>query len=197
MTLRERIMIDRRRVITALAAGAALPLTARSVFAQAAMSRMTAYGFSFQGLKGGNIRLADFAGKPVLVVNTASLCGYTPQYAGLQELWTQFRERGLMIIGVPSNDFGAQEPGGASDIAHTAEQTYHVSFPITVKTNVKGPNAHPFYKWAAAERPADLPNWNFHKYLVGRDGHIAEAFSSRVEPTDTRVVTAVARALTA
>ncbi|MFT6670615.1 MAG: glutathione peroxidase, partial [Afipia broomeae] len=139
MTLRERIMIDRRRVITAIAAGAALPLTARSVFAQAAMSRMTAYGFSFQGLKGGDIRLADFAGKPVLVVNTASLCGYTPQYAGLQELWTQFRERGLMIIGVPSNDFGAQEPGGASDIAHTAEQTYHVSFPITVKTSVKGP----------------------------------------------------------
>jgi len=190
-------MIDRRRVITAIAAGAALPLTARSVFAQAAMSRMTAYGFSFQGLKGGDIRLADFAGKPVLVVNTASLCGYTPQYAGLQELWTQFRERGLMIIGVPSNDFGAQEPGGASDIAHTVEQTYHVSFPITVKTSVKGPNAHPFYKWAAAERPADLPGWNFHKYLVGRDGHIAEAFSSRVEPTDTRVVTAVARALTA
>ena len=188
-------MIDRRRVITAIAAGAALPLTARSVFAEAAMSRMTAYGFSFQGLKGGDIRLADFAGKPVLVVNTASLCGYTPQYAGLQELWTQFRERGLMIIGVPSNDFGAQEPGGASDIAHTAEQTYHVSFPITVKTSVKGPNAHPFYKWAAAERPADLPGWNFHKYLVGRDGHIAEAFSSRVEPTDTRVVTAVAPAL--
>jgi len=194
--IRERIMIDRRNVITAIAAGAALPLTAQSVFAQAAMSRITAYGFSFQNLKGGDIRLADFAGKPVLVVNTASLCGYTPQYAGLQELWTQFRDRGLMVIGVPSNDFGAQEPGGASDIAHTAEQTYHVSFPVTVKTSVKGPNAHPFYKWAAAERPADLPGWNFHKYLVGRDGHIAEAFSSRVEPTDTRVVTAVARALT-
>lgn len=196
MTLRERTVIDRRSVITALTAGATLPFTARPVFAQAAMSRMTAYGFSFQSLKGGDIRLADFAGKPVLVVNTASLCGFTPQYAGLQELWTQFRERGLMVIGVPSNDFGAQEPGGASDIAHTAEQTYHVSFPITVKTSVKGPSAHPFYKWAAAERPSDLPGWNFHKYLVGRDGHIAEAFSSRVEPTDTRVVTAIARALT-
>lgn len=188
-------MIDRRGVITAIAASAALPFTAQSVFAQAAMSRMTAYGFSFQSLKGGDIRLADYTGKPVLVVNTASLCGYTPQYAGLQELWTQFRERGLMVIGVPSNDFGAQEPGGTGDIAHTAEQTYHVSFPITVKTSVKGPNAHPFYKWAAAERPADLPSWNFHKYLVGRDGHIAEAFSSRIEPTDTRVITAVARAL--
>ncbi len=190
-------MIDRRNLVAAIASGAAFPLAARSAFAQAAMSRMTAYGFSFSGLKGGDIRLADFAGKPLLVVNTASLCGFTPQYAGLQELWTQFRARGLTVIGVPSNDFGAQEPGGTSDITHIAEQTYHVSFPITVKTAVKGPNAHPFYKWAAAERPTDLPTWNFHKYLVGRDGHIADAFSSRVEPTDTRVVTAIARALNA
>lgn len=190
-------MIDRRGVLTAIAAGTILPLATRPAFAQAGMSRITAYGFSFQGLKGGDIRLADFAGKPVLVVNTASLCGFTPQYAGLQELWTQFRERGLTVIGVPSNDFGSQEPGGASDIGQTVEQTYHVSFPITAKTTVKGPNAHPFYKWAAAERPADLPTWNFHKYLVGRDGHIVDAFSSRVEPTDTRIITAIARNLTA
>ncbi|MBN9596971.1 MAG: glutathione peroxidase [Afipia sp.] len=188
-------MIDRRTMLTAIAAGAALPFATRKVFAQAAMSRMTAYGFSFSSLKGGDIRLADYAGKPLLVVNTASLCGFTPQYAGLEEVWAKFKDRGFVVIGVPSNDFGAQEPGGASDIAHTAEQTYHVSFPIAAKTSVKGPNAHPFYKWAASERPADIPGWNFHKYLVGRDGHIAEAFSSRVEPTDTRVVTAIARAL--
>lgn len=161
------------------------------------MSRITAYGFSFQGLKGGDIRLADYAGKPLLVVNTASLCGFTPQYVGLQDLWTRFRDRGLTVIGVPSNDFGAQEPGGASDITQTAEHTYHVTFPITAKTSVKGPNAHPFYRWAAAERPGDVPNWNFHKYLVGRDGYLADAFPSRVEPTDTRVVTAIARSLTA
>ncbi len=193
--LRERIMIDRRSVITAIAAGVTLPFAAQPVFAQAGMSRMTAYGFSFSGLKGGTIRLADYRGKPLLVVNTASLCGFTPQYAGLEEVWTKFKDRGFVVIGVPSNDFGAQEPGGASDIAHTAEQTYHVSFPMTAKASVKGPNAHPFYKWAANERPTDVPGWNFHKYLVGRDGHIAEAFSSRVEPTDTRVVTAIARAL--
>jgi glutathione peroxidase len=190
-------MINRRSVIAAIAAGATLPFSKRPVFAQAAMSRMTAYGFSFSGLKGGDIRLADYAGKPLLVVNTASLCGFTPQYAGLEEVWSKFQNRGLVVIGVPSNDFGAQEPGGASDIAHTAEHTYHVSFPMTAKTSVKGPNAHPFYKWAAAERPSDVPGWNFHKYLVGRDGHITEAFSSRMEPTDTRVVTAIARALNA
>ena len=137
------------------------------------MSRMTAYAFSFTGLKGGDIRLADFAGKPILVVNTASLCGYTPQYAGLQELWTRFHERGLMIVGVPSNDFGGQEPGGASEIEQTAHQGYGVTFPLAAKAEVRGAGQHPFYKWAAAERPLELPRWNFHKYLVGRDGHIA------------------------
>lgn len=192
-------MINRRRMIGTLVSAAAGAIAASPLRAQPApaMSRITAYGFVFQGLKGGDIRLADYAGKPILVVNTASLCGFTPQYAGLQQLWTQFRDRGLMIIGVPSNDFGSQEPGGTTEIAETAEQTYHVTFPITAKTSVKGPNAHPFYRWAAAERPADLPSWNFHKYLVGRDGHIADAFSSRIEPTDTRVATAVARSLTA
>ena len=190
-------MINRRQMIATMVWAATGSGVARSVHAQPAMSRITAYGFSFQGLKGGDIRLADYAGKPILVVNTASLCGFTPQYAGLQQLWTQFRERGLTIIGVPSNDFGGQEPGGTTEITETAEQTYHVTFPITAKVSVKGPNAHPFYKWAAAERPADLPSWNFHKYLVGRDGHIADAFSSRIEPTDTRVATAIARSLTA
>jgi glutathione peroxidase len=131
----------------------------------------------------------------MLIVNTASLCGYTPQYAGLQELWTEFRDRGLMIIGVPSNDFGGQEPGGATEIAETANHQYGVTFPIAAKAVVKGPNAHPFYKWAADARPKEVPSWNFHKYLVGRDGYIAEAFPSAVEPQDTRVKTAIARSL--
>ena len=129
------------------------------------------------------------------LVNTASLCGFTPQYAGLQELWTEFRGRGLMIIGVPSNDFGAQEPGGPTEIAETAQHHYGVTFPIAAKAAVKGPNAHPFYKWAAEARPKDLPRWNFHKYLIGRDGYLAEVFPESVEPADTRVKTAIARAL--
>src|SRR3954462_15541039 len=98
-------MIDRRAVLIARAAGACF----RPAGAQTTMSRITAYGFSFPALDGGTIRLADFAGKPFMVVNTASLCGYTPQYAGLQELWTGFQKRGLIILGVPSNDFGGQE----------------------------------------------------------------------------------------
>jgi glutathione peroxidase len=185
-------MIDRRTLMTAALAAIAAP---RMALAQTPISRITAYGFSFPALDGGDIRLVDFAGRPFIVVNTASLCGYTPQYAGLQELWTQFHDRGLMIVGVPSNDFGGQEPGGSKEIAETAQRQYGVTFPIAAKTVVKGANAHPFYKWAAEARPKDLPRWNFHKYLVGRDGYIADVFAESVEPTDTRIKTAIARAL--
>jgi glutathione peroxidase len=107
--------------------------------------------------------------RPLLVVNTASLCGFTPQYAGLQDLWTPFHDRGLMIIGVPSNDFGGQEPGGATEIAQTAQHQYGATFPIAAKAVVKGPNAHPFYKWAAdapegcsaleLSQVSDRPRW--------------------------------------
>ena len=188
-------MIDRRMMITAALAAIASPASAQVALAQAGVSRITAYAFSFAALAGGEIRLADFAGKPVMVVNTASLCGFTPQYAGLQELWTQFHDRGLMMVGVPSNDFGGQEPGGAKEIAETAQHQYGVTFPIAAKAVVKGPNAHPFYKWAADVRPKDVPRWNFHKYLIGRDGYIAEVFPETVEPLDTRLKTAIARAL--
>jgi glutathione peroxidase len=188
-------MIDRRAILTAAMAAAAGAASPRTALAQAAMSRVKAYAFSFPALSGPDIRLADYAGRPLLIVNTASLCGFTPQYAGLQELWTEFRDRGLMIIGVPSNDFGGQEPGGATEIAATAQHQYGVTFPIAAKAVVKGPNAHPFYKWAAEARPKDVPRWNFHKYLIGRDGYLAEAFAETVEPTDTRVKTAVGRAL--
>ena len=131
-------MIDRRTIMTAALAAIAAPASARTALAQAPMSRITAYGFSFPALEGGDIRLADFAGKPFMVVNTASLCGYTPQYAGLQELWKEFHGRGLTIIGVPSNDFGGQEPGGSKEIAETAQHQYGVTFPIAAKAVVKG-----------------------------------------------------------
>jgi glutathione peroxidase len=187
-------MIGRRAIVFSPFAMLAAPTA--GALAQAGMSRITAYAFFFPALAGGDdIRLAQYAGHPLLVVNTASLCGYTPQYAGLQALWTEFHERGFAIIGVPSNDFGSQEPGGASEIAETAQHQYAVTFPMAAKAAVTGPNAHPFYRWAAQARPKDVPRWNFHKYLIGRDGMIADVFASAVEPTDTRVKTAIARVL--
>jgi glutathione peroxidase len=188
-------MIDRRTILAATLAAPISQAWTWTAGAQAAMTKVTAYAFSFPALAGADISLADYAGRPVLIVNTASLCGFTPQYAGLQQLWTEFHDRGLMIIGVPSNDFGAQEPGGATEIAETAQHQYGVTFPIAAKTAVRGPEAHPFYKWAANARPKDVPRWNFHKYLIGRDGYIAEVFPETVEPLDTRVKTAIARAL--
>ncbi|HZL30144.1 MAG TPA: glutathione peroxidase [Pseudolabrys sp.] len=155
------------------------------------MSHITAYAFSFKSLDGKDIALSSFAGRPILVVNTASLCGYTPQYAGLQALWARYRERGLIILGVPSNDFGGQEPGGAGDIVKTAHDEYHIDFPLTQKLAVKGKDAHPFYRWAALERPADAPRWNFHKYLIGRDGRLKAAFTSAVEPNDPGLIVAI------
>jgi glutathione peroxidase len=184
-------MFDRRGILALLAGIAASPAAAQAP----GVSRMTAYAFSFAALKDGDIKLADYAGHPILVVNTASLCGYTPQYAGLQQLWTRFKDKGLVVIGVPSNDFGGQEPGGVSDIEQTAHQGYGVTFPLAAKAQVRGEGQHPFYKWAAAEKPLELPRWNFHKYLIGRDGHIAASFATSVEPTDPRVIAAIEKEL--
>jgi glutathione peroxidase len=191
-------MIDRRLMLQGfLTLGAGALLAAGDPAAQAGeMSRITAYAFMFKGLDGSEILLSSFAGHPILVVNTASLCGYTPQYTGLQALWIRYREKGLMVLGVPSNDFGGQEPGGAVEIGKTAHEQYHVTFPLTEKVAVKGHDAHPFYKWAAIERPMEAPRWNFHKYLIGRDGHLKAGFASAVEPSDPRMIAAIETELT-
>ena len=190
------MIADRRHALSLLLAGLASPAAAQTLSMKgSAMSPVTAYAFSFAGLQGDSIRLSDYAGKPILVVNTASQCGYTPQYTGLEQLYARYHGHGLRLVGVPSNDFGAQEPGGAAEISATANTEYGITFPLAAKADVVGPNAHPFYKWAAAERPHDIPKWNFHKYLVGRDGHIAAVFASAVEPLDARVINAIGREL--
>ena len=182
-------MIDRRTFVATGAAGLTAP-------AMAQVSGRTCYTMSFDKLHGdGEIRLGDYASKPILVVNTASLCGFTPQYEGLQALWAQFSPHGLMMIGAPSNDFGGQEPGGPTEIQHTVEH-YGASFPMAAKVKVTGADAHPFYRWAAAERPRELPRWNFHKYLIGRDGHVAAVFDTNVTPMDQRVIAAVEKEFT-
>jgi glutathione peroxidase len=147
-----------------------------------------AYQFGFSGLAGGELPLSAWRGRPVLVVNTASFCGYTPQYRDLQQLWQRYRERGLVVLGVPSNDFGAQEPGSADEIASFCETTYAVDFPLAAKVAVIGATAHPFYRWVAATLGEDAaPRWNFHKFLVGPDGQLAGAWPSRVAPTDPAI----------
>jgi len=187
--------IDRRTILGLIGGLAAAPIPCVSASAQSpAVSRTTAYAFSFKTLDGADLRLAQHAGKPLLIVNTASLCGYTPQFAGLETLWARYRERGLLVLGVPSNDFGGQEPGAAADIQRTAH-AHGASFPLMAKVDVKGEAAHPFYRWAALQRPLDTPRWNFHKYLVGRDGLIAGAYPSAVEPLDARIIAAIEKEL--
>jgi glutathione peroxidase len=128
----------------------------------------------------------------VLVVNTASMCGYTPQYADLQALWEQYRDRGLVVLGVPSNDFGGQEPGSAEQIKDFCEVNFAVDFPMTDKQVVTGAKAHPFYQWAREELgSAAAPRWNFHKYLVAPDGRLVDWFSTSTSPRSGRVAKAI------
>ncbi|KQP55318.1 glutathione peroxidase [Methylobacterium sp. Leaf108] len=155
----------------------------------------TAASFGFDRPEGGTLPLSAHAGKPILIVNTATSCGYAGQFSGLQALWTRFGDRGLTVIAVPSPDFGNQEPLDGMAIAEAARANHGVTFPVVSKTHVRGPKAHPFYRWAAAEKPGTVPNWNFHKYLIGRDGDILGAYPSFVEPNDPRIVTAIAGAL--
>jgi glutathione peroxidase len=153
---------------------------------------MSAYDFSFETIDGKPLPLKDFAGKAVLVVNTASKCGLTPQYAGLEELYKTYREQGLVVLGVPANDFGKQEPGTNEEILDFCTTKFAVDFPLTAKETVIGPDAHPFYRWAASELGEDAaPKWNFHKYLIGKDGSLAGVFGSKTAPDDAAMVSAI------
>ena len=133
--------------------------------------------------------LCQYAGKVLLVVNTASECGYTPQYRGLEALYRKYRAKGLVVLGFPMNDFGGQEPGSNRQIAEFCVNQYAVDFPMFGKTELK---SNPLYG-ELKRATGDTPRWNFHKYLVGRDGRIAAVFSTQTEPTDARVIAAIAR----
>ena len=150
----------------------------------------------FEGLMGGQVNLADYRGKVVLVVNTASQCGYTGQYAGLETLWKSRQREGLVIVGVPSNDFGGQEPGSATEIKKFCELNYGVTFPMAAKYSVRGPNAHPFYRNSLNMLgPKAEPKWNFHKILIGKDGQPVAAFTSGVTPQSAELSQAITSAL--
>jgi glutathione peroxidase len=156
----------------------------------------SAHDFSFVSIEGELSPLSQYKGKVLLVVNTASQCGFTKQYSDLQKLYDTYKERGLVVLGVPSNDFGGQEPGSDSQIKEFCNVNFDIDFPVTGKSVVSGAQAHPFYEWAAAQVTSlGRPRWNFHKYLIGEDGKLVDWFSSMTNPMDDKVKTAIERIL--
>jgi len=152
---------------------------------------------SLESIGGGPLPTRDYAGKVVLLVNTASLCGFTGQYKGLEELWRRYKDKGLVVLGVPSNDFGSQEPGSKEEIKRFCEASFDVTFPLADKQIVSGANAHPLYRWAAAQTGTiGTPSWNFHKILIGRDGRIVDWFTA-VSGTGSKLDRAIEAALAA
>jgi glutathione peroxidase len=152
----------------------------------------TAHDFTLPSIGGGELRLRDFAGEAMLLVNTASECGFTPQYRDLEALWRERKGKGLVVLGVPSNDFGAQEPGTNADVRAFCEKNYAVTFPLTEKQKVVGSAAHPLYRWIAAELgEGGVPKWNFHKYLIGPQGQLAGAWPSKVAPKSPEIEKAI------
>ena len=143
------------------------------------------YDFEAQQIGGQSVPLAQFRGKPMLIVNTASACGFTPQFAGLEQLHKRYADRGLVVLGFPCNQFGAQDPGRNDEIGAFCTKNYGVSFPMMAKIDVNGAEAHPLYKWLTAEAPGLLGTkgikWNFTKFLVGKDGAVIKRYA----PTDT------------
>ena len=143
----------------------------------------SAYDYEFNGIDGNIIKLSDYKNKVIVVVNVASRCGYTPQYDGLQALWTEYENKDLVVIGVPTNNF-RQEPGSNKEIKDFCETNFGITFPMTEKVSVIGNNSHPFYKWAKKNYGIGaIPKWNFHKIIIGRDGKVAETFSSITKPS--------------
>ena len=158
---------------------------------------MSVHDFKVKTIDGKEASLSDYKGKTVLIVNTASECGYTPQYAGLEALYEKYKGRGFTVLGFPSNDFGAQEPGTNSEIKKFCELRYKTTFPLFSKIPVKGPDADPLYKYLTGlpGKQGGPVTWNFNKFLVGPDGKVIEHFDSRVEPMSPELTAKLEQAL--
>lgn len=155
-----------------------------------------AHDFDFTSIEGDPLPMSRFAGKTILLVNTASHCGYTYQYDGLQALYDTYKDKGLVVLGVPSNDFGGQEPGSEKEIKEFCEVNFSISFPMTEKQVVKGPDAHPMYRWIGNELgQRKLPRWNFYKYLINAEGEVVSSWSNRVKPMSGDIRKAVEKEL--
>ena len=151
-----------------------------------ASDNRSVYDFQFNGINGNLIKLSEYKDKVIVIVNVASRCGYTPQYEGLQSLWTKYKNKDLIVIGVPTNNF-RQEPGSNKEIKDFCETYFGITFPMTEKTNVIGTNSHPFYKWAKNNFGIGaIPKWNFHKIIIGKNGKVADTFSSITKPSSKK-----------
>lgn len=170
----------------------AAAMLAPSMTVGRAATATSAFDFAFEALEGGPLPLAQFRGRVLLVVNTASFCGFTPQYAALQRLHERHEAAGLTVLGVPSNDFN-QESTDARRVREFCDTMFGITFPMTALNHVRGPNAHPFFAWAARE--AGPVRWNFHKYLVARDGRRVTGFATRVAPDAPGFARAIEAAL--
>ena len=147
-----------------------------------------AYDFSFDGIDGKIINLNQYKDKVIVVVNVASRCGYTPQYNDLQSLWENYKDKSVVVIGVPTNNF-KQEPGSNKEIQNFCETNFGINFPMTTKLNVIGKNAHPFYTWARKNYGISaIPKWNFHKIIVGKDGKVINTFASFTKPSSKKFI---------
>ena len=148
-----------------------------------------AYDFSFKDLDGTVLNLSEYKGKVIVVINVASQCGFTNQYEDMQKIWEKYQAKGIVILGVPSNDFGNQEPGNNDDIKNFCEAKFGISFPMTEKVKVKGDNAHPFYIWAKENHgKSAVPKWNFHKIIINKEGKVFETFTSITNPSSKKFI---------
>jgi glutathione peroxidase len=154
------------------------------------------YDFKVEALTGGTIEFSKFKGKKILIVNTASECGYTPQYEGLQDLYEKY-SGGLVIVGFPANDFGTQEPGSNTEIAAFCKKNYGVTFPMAAKISVKGDDMAPIYKWLTEEQyngyKSSTVKWNFNKYLIDENGNLVGVFGSKVKPDSQELIEAITK----
>jgi glutathione peroxidase len=155
-----------------------------------------AYDFHFNDLDGVKMSLSEYRNKVIVIVNVASQCGFTNQYDDMQKIWEQYQKKGIVLIGVPSNDFGNQEPGGSKEIKNFCESKFGITFPMTEKIIVKGDNAHPFYKWAKENYgKSAVPKWNFHKIIIDKNGKVYDTFASITNPSSKRFIVAIEKAL--
>lgn len=152
------------------------------------------YEFTMNSIDGKPVSLSSYEGKVILFVNVASKCGYTPQYAGLEALYQKYKDKGLVVIGVPANNFGAQEPGTDAEIKTFCTRNYNVTFPMMSKVSVKGSDMTPLYSYLTAAKPADV-KWNFTKFLVGKDGKVIERFESKIAPESPEITSKIEKAL--